>query len=69
MPQNSCQFLKFDQKFEMKTCKETNASNISGNSQENANSHGDKNTTQVGKVSAQINQNLRNQQQQNANQI
>ena len=67
MLQNFCRFLIFDQMFKMKTWKETDASNISGNSQENATSHWDKNTTWAGKVSVQINRNLRNLQQQNLN--
>ena len=39
MLQSSCQFLKFDQIFEMKIWQETDANNISGNTQENTTSH------------------------------
>ena len=50
MLQNYCQFLKFDQIFEMKTWKETKACNISWNSQENETRRLAKNTSQVGKL-------------------
>ena len=50
----------------MNTWKETNASSIWWNSQENATSFWDKNTTQVGTVCAQVNQNLWDLEQQNA---